>query len=464
MLRYTIQAWTLEDATWEAIESQAGPDEWLGTLEGYLREKKKHKEEPDVGLLVRLRKHLNQRRVAIAKPRPSEALACALVSRRIDEIASEIGEDAEELTQRMLRESNNPAALIMGLENETLWNWALKALADERPDDAALCAVELFPTAGAALLDQLAAMARKADAIELIQAQVSTALADPVGNTEIIYWLWKGPKKVEGLQLPEDDELFAELIRTLSALGRTLNPGEESMKIFRNRIRTVLGLRDFKRACDCVARVRADRAITLRTQLERLEGMGDNARYKLLGELRAAHPEVFAVKSRKLEPWEDPDVLWSTAAGIARKTAERDELVNVKMHENAKRIGEAASHGDLSENSEYKFALEERDFLRARLAQMNNDLALSRALEVYQVPSDFVGVGTRVVLREVTDNTTREMTFLGPFDTDVDNGIFNYKAPVCQELMGLHVGDHKLLTMGENKLEVEVVEIANGLT
>ena len=36
-------------------------------------------------------------------------------------------------------------------------------------------------------------------------------------------------------------------------------------------------------------------------------------------------------------------------------------------------LGEAASRGDLSENSEYKFAIEERNLLRARLAQLNSE-------------------------------------------------------------------------------------------
>ncbi|MBU0616228.1 MAG: hypothetical protein KKI02_00780, partial [Planctomycetes bacterium] len=104
-LRYTEESWTLEDASWDMFESQGGPDEWLATLEGYLREKKKRREEPDVGLLARCRAHLDRRRESIQEPRPSEALACALVSERIDEIADGLGEDATELTMAMLRGS-----------------------------------------------------------------------------------------------------------------------------------------------------------------------------------------------------------------------------------------------------------------------------------------------------------------------------------------------------------------------
>lgn len=463
LLRYTAEVWTLEDATWETIESQGGPGEWLATLEGYLREKKKNKEEPDVGLLARCRAHLDRRREAIQTPRPSEALACALVSERIDKIADGLGEDAKELTLEMFRNSNDPAVLIAGIENETLWTRALAALAVARPDDAARWAAELVPSAAAPLLDQLVVMTRQAEVVDLVQTHIDTAMADPVDYPEIIYWLWKGPKDAAGLRLPADDNLFAVLIQTLSALGRTLNPGVEVMKRFRARTRTAIALRNYARAGECLRRITADRAITLRRQLERLEGVGNNVRLKLLDLLREVHPEVFIVRKRRLEPWEDPDVLWNTAGGIKRKIGDRDHLVNVTMHENAKRIGEAASHGDLSENSEYKFALEERDFLRARLAQMNRELALADTIETYQVPTRHTGVGSRVTLRDVEDSSTRVMTFLGPFDTDVEQGVYNYNAPVSQQLMGLRVGDRKTLTLDDRECELEVIEIANGL-
>jgi transcription elongation factor GreA len=462
-LRYTEEVWTFEDATWETFASQAGPAEWLATLEGYLREKKKHKREPHVGLLARCRAHVDRHRESIREPRPSEALACALVSARIDEVADGLGESANELALAMLRDRADPAELIAGLEHETLWNRALRALADARPGQVALCAAELVPQAPAALLDQLVALACGAEIIALVQAHLDTSLADPVDYPEIIYWLWKGPNIETALRLPADDDLFALIVQTLSALGRTLNPGPDVTKRFRGRMRTAIALHGYARAAACLRRVTADRAVTLRTQLERLDGIGDNARLKLLGLLREVHPEVFVVERRRLQTWEDPDVLWNTAAGIQRKTEERDHLVNVTMRENAKRIGEAASHGDLSENSEYKFALEERDFLRARLAQMNRDLGLADAIEAHRVPIGHVGVGSRVTLRDLADNSTSVMTFLGPFDTDVEQGIYNYKAPLSQALMGLHPGDRTALTLDGCARELEVIEITSGL-
>src|SRR6185295_11961836 len=92
----------------------------------------------------------------------------------------------------------------------------------------------------------------------------------------------------------------------------------------------------------------------------------------------------------KIEPWLDESVIFGTQPGMNKREEELNFLVNVKMKENAKAIGDAAAHGDLSENSEYKFALEERDLLRARVAGIQNELNLARLLTPDDVTTDAV--------------------------------------------------------------------------
>jgi transcription elongation factor GreA len=94
---------------------------------------------------------------------------------------------------------------------------------------------------------------------------------------------------------------------------------------------------------------------------------------------------------------------------------------------------------------------------------MNNDLAIAEQIDAHQVPTDRVGVGSRVTLRDVADGSQRVMTFLGPFDTDVEEGIFNYRAPLSLQLMGLGVGERTRLKSGDRELEYEVVAVACGL-
>ena len=134
-------------------------------------------------------------------------------------------------------------------------------------------------------------------------------------------------------------------------------------------------------------------------------------------------------------------MLYVTQTGLAKKQAEIEHHVNVKMAENARAIGRAAERGDLSENSEYKFALEERDLLRARLAQMNAEVARAQVLNPEEVPTDQIGVGTRVVFRRLADGERYEMTFAGPWEASAEKGWFNYQAPLSQSLMGKRAGE-----------------------
>ncbi|MFH1745956.1 MAG: GreA/GreB family elongation factor, partial [Planctomycetota bacterium] len=272
------------------------------------------------------------------------------------------------------------------------------------------------------------------------------------------------PKKTAGLNLPTDVELFRIILDTLSALGATLAPPPEVGRAFRNRVKAALGLRNYAKVTQSISQVSPAAAVTIRRQLDRLEGLGDNAPARMLDVLQDAHPHLWVRRIERIEPWADPDVLWATTAGLKKRTDERDELVNVKMAENAKRIGEAAALGDLSENSEYKFALEERDLLRARLAQINRELSLAQTFTEKDVPLEYVGVGSCVKLRARADGAERIMRFLGPFETDVDNGTFNYQAPVSQKLMGLHVGEHATFTIDGQEREFEIMDISNALS
>ncbi|MHC4066518.1 MAG: GreA/GreB family elongation factor, partial [Planctomycetota bacterium] len=104
-----------------------------------------------------------------------------------------------------------------------------------------------------------------------------------------------------------------------------------------------------------------------------------------------------------------------------------------------------------------------RDLLRARLARMQQQVGIARALEADDVPTRHIGVGSKVTFRHVDSANCVEMVFLGPFETDVERHIYNYKAPLAQALMGLVVGDRAELTAVEPPGLYEVLAISNEL-
>jgi len=60
-------------------------------------------------------------------------------------------------------------------------------------------------------------------------------------------------------------------------------------------------------------------------------------------------------------------------------------------------IRKAVELGDLRENSEYKAALERQQFVQARLGQLRQRLSKLSQIDIAQIPTDKVGLGSRVV-------------------------------------------------------------------
>ena len=63
-------------------------------------------------------------------------------------------------------------------------------------------------------------------------------------------------------------------------------------------------------------------------------------------------------------------------------------------------IRRAVEMGDLRENSEYKAALERQQLVRARLGQLRERLSKLSSIDVSQIPSDKVGLGSHVVVQD----------------------------------------------------------------
>ncbi|MEI7562952.1 MAG: hypothetical protein WCJ39_04590 [bacterium] len=59
-----------------------------------------------------------------------------------------------------------------------------------------------------------------------------------------------------------------------------------------------------------------------------------------------------------------------TKEGYEELIQELNELKNVKLPLVLERLGEAKAMGDLSENFEYKSALEDKDFINSRMSEI----------------------------------------------------------------------------------------------
>lgn len=176
--------------------------------------------------------------------------------------------------------------------------------------------------------------------------------------------------------------------------------------------------------------------------------------------LRAVARRFPDITSKPERPfWEHEDHIYVTAGGFARKREEHRVLVDERIPLNAEAIGNAASLGDLSENSEWEAAMEEQRTLTGRAEEMSRELRKARLIEDQEIPEGVVAPGTRVTFTHLDDGSTVTYRILGPWDTVADD-VLNYRAPLAQALLGRSPGDEGVVeeAVGPRRVRIDAVE------
>jgi transcription elongation factor GreA-like protein/transcription elongation GreA/GreB family factor len=153
------------------------------------------------------------------------------------------------------------------------------------------------------------------------------------------------------------------------------------------------------------------------------------------------HPALEKLR-KKYEGYEsEEDLIWTTEAGLNKIKTRIEEIATVETVENAKEIEVARSHGDLRENSEFKFALEKRDRLQGELKFLSEQLNKARVISKEEVSLDSVGIG---VIVDCLDEKGKSVsyTLLGPWDANTEENILSFQSKLAQDMKGLKVGDN----------------------
>jgi transcription elongation factor GreA len=450
---------TLEEEAWSNFSKAQEPREWLELIEGYLRDTKDHKAPPDAKFLGRVQAKLSEHVQRFERHKePASAFATALVLERVAADGLGASTDAHRTALRMLSEAAKPVAMIAAVPDLRLWSLAVACVEQAFPDRWAEMFAELILYSPAGQCDPLAKRVEQTGRGELLQAIVDRALADPGRFTDALMWVWRGPDLKTKLSTPPVTEMLSLVLSivgpTRQSEGKTFG---QSINEMRAKVRTGMSARNYGAFQKCLDGLDEIMAQPIRRMVERAEGLGPSVQEDLSRMLRARFPNLYA--KPKVKMWDDDSVLYFTPAGLKRKEGELEELVNVKMRENAKAIGEAAAHGDLSENSEYKFALEERDLLRARVAKLNREISIGKLLEESQIPLDHVSIGQRITLASKDGTDNRTITILGFDEADIANNVYSYHSPLARSLLGSKQGDVVTMSFDDNAREYEVGKI-----
>ncbi|MDM8006706.1 MAG: GreA/GreB family elongation factor [Phycisphaerae bacterium] len=460
ILTYHAQGQTLDDEIlpqWQATET---PHQRLAVIEAYFREARNRQVSPDPKMIARLRAD-QQTRINLVRTRaPYEALAEALVFDRLAEHAA-VGDQAGGPAKEILSEAPDHVALLATIDEHPLYLRAIALLKDARPQDWPEIYARLLPLAHREACDLIAQSLIDAGRQDLLNDALRQIPTDFTRHLDAICWLWRGPD----VHIPEvmpPREILLRLLDHLGNLTRSELTTPDVLRHAKAEIRASLSAAKYSRFQKVISEMDAAMASTVHRTIDRLDGLGEVVHADLLRMIIHTHSELI-VPRKRIDPWTDENTIYCTQAGMKKREEELNHLRLVKIPENARAIGEAAARGDLSENSEYKFALEERDLLQARLLRIQNELAIGRLLTVNDISTDEVGIGTRVALQAVDGSERRDMAILGPWEADVERGVFNYQAPVCMKLRGLRAGDTVELDMGSGPRSYRIEAISNAL-
>lgn len=146
--------------------------------------------------------------------------------------------------------------------------------------------------------------------------------------------------------------------------------------------------------------------------------------------------------------------LYALRASIERRREELRRLKEEEIPANRKAVEEAAALGDLRENFEYKSARERQEYLSARVAQLEAELARVQPLDLSQAGDNAVRIGSVVTL---SGEPELYFTILGPWESEPDDGIISYESELGSDLLGKEVGD-RVVAGGEER-EVRSIEV-----
>ena len=151
------------------------------------------------------------------------------------------------------------------------------------------------------------------------------------------------------------------------------------------------------------------------------------------------------------EPQQEP--VYATAESLEKKRAELHHLKNVEIPANSKALQAAREMGDLRENFEYKAARARAEYLSARVGELASEISRVRVLDASQLDTSVVRVGTKVELSN--GDVRREVTILGPWESDPERGVYSNQSEVAGKLMGHASGD--IVTFMGNDYQIESI-------
>ena len=149
-----------------------------------------------------------------------------------------------------------------------------------------------------------------------------------------------------------------------------------------------------------------------------------------------------------------------TSLRLAELEKELNYLKTTREREIAAMIAEARSYGDLSENSEYDAAKNEQAKLYGRIAEIEDILSHAVIIEDENELSGRVGLGCKVVVKNVATGEETEYAITGSQEANPMENKLSDDSPFGRAIVGKAAGESFTVNAPMGSYEMQVISIS----
>ncbi len=270
---------------------------------------------------------------------------------------------------------------------------------------------------------------------------INELLQTPTKNPELFIWYFQKIVSKEGKDLPFSDRdsqhiFFESFLILFNSLELKLEYRELVKKMY-----ALLSGQRFATVRQLLEGTSLEFVKEYLLLISKCQTLSDHDIKILRSLAEVVHPSLASKKKTRAQSLTDGHIIWSTEEGY-HKTKQRIQTIGtVEIIENAREIEAARAHGDLRENSEFKFALERRAHLQGQLKFLSEQLNRARIITKDDVNPNEASIGSLATIKQNGKQETLTYTILGPWDADPEKGILSFQSQLAQAIMGLKRGD-----------------------
>ena len=149
--------------------------------------------------------------------------------------------------------------------------------------------------------------------------------------------------------------------------------------------------------------------------------------------------------------------------GYDKLISELQDLKQVRLPAVLITLAEAKEMGDLSENFDYKSALEEKDFINSRMKQIEeliDDVEVVEGDEKKKTSKKTVEFGSKVTV-QIENDKPYEITIVGSGEVSIqkDTLLVSLESPMGQAIRGKSAGEMVKMRLNNTRKDVKIIEV-----